>query len=72
MGRPNVFVALDEAACKAKVQHLMDCFGTQRSKAWFGPETFLGLMRLRGMECVAHSGFAEAFHGRKVRIDVAI
>jgi len=44
----------------------MDAFATQRSKQWFERETFLALMRLRGMECVAPSGYAEAFYSRKL------
>ena len=31
----------------------MESFPSQRVKPWFDPETFLGLMRLRGMECSA-------------------
>lgn len=68
MGQPNFFVPLDREMCENKVDYLMEAFGTQRSKAWFAKETFLGLMRLRGMECVAPSGYAEAFYCRKVVI----
>lgn len=68
MGQPNFFVPLDREICENKVDYLMEAFGTQRSKAWFAKETFLGLMRLRGMECVAPSGYAEAFYCRKVVI----
>ena len=46
----------------------MDVFGSQRSKRWFSEDTFNGLMRLRGMECNAPSGFAEAFYCRKVTL----
>jgi len=61
-------VPLDREMCENKVDYLMEAFGTQRPKAWFAKETFLGLMRLRGMECVAPSGYAEAFYCRKVVI----
>jgi hypothetical protein len=44
----------------------METFETQRSKQWFGKDTFLALMRLRGMECVAPSGYAEAFYCHKL------
>jgi hypothetical protein len=50
----------------------MEAFQTQRSKRWFEPETFLGLMRLRGMECNSPSGYAEAFYGRKLVIGVEV
>jgi LmbE family N-acetylglucosaminyl deacetylase len=66
MGRPNVFVPLAAPLYEKKVAHLMDTFGTQRSKRWFQPETFLSLMRLRGMECNSPSGYAEAFYCRKL------
>jgi len=32
----------------------------------FRSETFLGLMRMRGMESNSASGYAEAFHVRKL------
>jgi LmbE family N-acetylglucosaminyl deacetylase len=65
-GQPNVFVPLDEESYKNKVACLMEAFVSQRSKRWFEPETFLGLMRLRGMECNAPTGYAEAFYGHKL------
>lgn len=68
MGRPNVFVPLEEPMCKMKVDNLREAFESQHAKPWFQRETFLGLMRLRGMESNAPSGYAEAFHARKVTI----
>lgn len=44
----------------------MDAFESQRSKHWFQKSTFEGLMRLRGMECNAPSGYAEGFYCRKL------
>jgi LmbE family N-acetylglucosaminyl deacetylase len=69
MGRPNIFIELDEWAFREKVNNLSEIFQSQRSKPWFQPETFLGLMRLRGMESNAASGYAEAFYARKIGID---
>jgi LmbE family N-acetylglucosaminyl deacetylase len=66
MGRPSVFVPLTTEICQAKVKHLMNSFASQRSKSWFDEATFQGLMRLRGMECNAPSGYAEAFYCRKI------
>lgn len=63
---PNLFVALDEHARREKVEHLMAAFATQRDKRWFSPETFEGLMRLRGVECASPTGYAEGFHAKKV------
>lgn len=66
MGQPNVFVRLDEEASKRKVSYLMEAFQSQRSKHWFQEDTFFSLMRLRGMECNAPSGHAEAFYCHKL------
>jgi LmbE family N-acetylglucosaminyl deacetylase len=71
MGRPNVFVHLDAEASKKKVSYLMEAFQSQRSKRWFQEDTFFSLMRLRGMECNAPSGHAEAFYCRKVLLATA-
>ncbi len=67
-GQPNCFVPLARKFYANKVRYLMEAFGSQRSKRWFEKETFLSLMRLRGMECVAPSGYAEAFYCRKVQL----
>ena len=52
--------------CQKKVRYIMDVFQSQRTKSWFQEDTFLSLMRLRGMECNAPSGYAEAFYARKI------
>jgi len=66
LGRPSVFVPLDREVCENKVGFLMDAFQSQQTKRWFQPDTFFSLMRLRGMECAAPSGYAEAFYCRKL------
>lgn len=66
LGAPNVFVSIPEDICGEKVQHLCRFFRTQGNKHWFAPETFLGLMRLRGMECASPTNYAEAFYCRKL------
>ena len=66
LGQPNLFVPVGYEVCEQKVRYLTDAFESQRTKRWFQPETFLGLMRLRGMECNAPSGYAEAFYCRKL------
>ena len=68
LGRPNLFVPVTKAIAERKVAHLLEHFGSQRSKDWFSEDTFLGLMRLRGLECRSPSGLAEAFHSRKAVI----
>jgi len=66
MGQPNVFVPLESEQCETKVRFLMEAFQSQRAKRWFREETFFALMRLRGMECNASSGYAEAFYCHKL------
>ena len=66
LGTPNVFVPLDEMTVGRKIQLLLQHFATQRARRWFRADTFHGLMRLRGVECNALDGFAEAFHVRKL------
>ncbi len=68
LGTPNLFVPVDEATGRRKVALLRQAFATQRSKDWFTDDTFLGLMRLRGMECRAPGGYAEAFYSRKTLV----
>ncbi len=66
LGSPNVFMPVGAQSVRRKIEVLMKVFGTQRSKRWFTPETFRGLMRIRGIECNAPAGYAEAFYGRKL------
>jgi LmbE family N-acetylglucosaminyl deacetylase len=68
MGRPNVFVPLEAAEYQKKVSTIMTEFQSQRTKRWFEESTFLAIMRLRGMECNAASGYAEAFYSHKLTL----
>jgi LmbE family N-acetylglucosaminyl deacetylase len=68
LGAPNVFVPLSDAQRRRKVDLLMEHFATQCAKRWFTRETFDGLLRLRGVECNAPSGYAEGFYGRKLSL----
>lgn len=70
LASPNVFVPLRAATARRKVSHLVRSFASQRSRHWFDESTFLGLMRLRGLECRAASGMAEAFYSRKSVLQV--
>jgi LmbE family N-acetylglucosaminyl deacetylase len=67
-GQPNVYLPATKALMERKTRLLRDHFGSQRSKDWFDCEMFMGLARLRGMECRAPEGFAEAFHARKLAV----
>jgi LmbE family N-acetylglucosaminyl deacetylase len=59
LGRPSIYVPLSENLAHRKVELLHKCFPSQRGRDWWDDEVFLGLARLRGMECRAH--YAEAF-----------
>jgi len=66
LGQPNVFVPLQAATSEKKIEHIMRAFKSQQGKRWFQPDVFRSFMRLRGMECNATSGYAEAFYGHKL------
>jgi len=66
LGSPNFFVPVPEELCQQKIDILMRCFGSQRSKQWFTDSTFRATMRLRGIESNADDGLAEAFYCRKL------
>ncbi len=66
LGRPNFYAPLAADVARHKIDTLLECFPSQKRKRWFTADLFAALMRLRGMECNAPSGFAEAFHARKL------
>lgn len=68
LGHPRVYVPLSEARAGAKLDHLERHFASQHHKIWYRRETIAGLMRIRGVECVAPDGFAEAFHANRLTI----
>jgi LmbE family N-acetylglucosaminyl deacetylase len=72
LGSPNCFVPLDEATCRRKVQSIVDVFQTQHNRHWFTQETFFSLLRLRGIESGAASGYAEGFFCRKAVFDLTL
>lgn len=66
LGRPNVFVGLDDATLDRKAALLHEHFPSQHGRSWWGAETVRALARVRGVE--AATTFAEAFYGRKILI----
>ena len=68
MARPNFYMPVSASAIQRKVDLLISHFGSQRSKHWFDADTFLGLARLRGIECRAHGRYAEAYIARKLSL----
>lgn len=65
LAQPNLFVQLEPEVVERKISILLDAFPSQAGKHWFDRETFLSLMRLRGLESAAPQRYAEAFHLRK-------
>jgi LmbE family N-acetylglucosaminyl deacetylase len=59
LGRPSVLFPLTSDVAHRKVELLHKCFPSQSGRDWWDDEVFLGLARLRGMECRAP--YAEAF-----------
>jgi LmbE family N-acetylglucosaminyl deacetylase len=59
LGRPSVYFPLTAEIARRKVELLHKCFPSQRRREWWDDEVFLGLARLRGVECGAP--YAEAF-----------
>jgi len=66
IGRPNTYVRLTREQCERKVTAILEGFPTQGDKHWFTGETFWALLRLRGIEAKAPSGYAEGFYSRKM------
>lgn len=66
LGQPNFYVPVAAAVAARKVRYLQSAYASQRAKRWFSEDAFMALMRLRGIECNATRGLAEAFHARKV------
>lgn len=64
IGNPAFFVRLDELKVEEKVTRLLECYATQRGKHWFDRETFISMLRLRGMQAAAT--YAEGFYCRKI------
>jgi LmbE family N-acetylglucosaminyl deacetylase len=58
-GRPSMYFPLSTGTAHRKVSLLNKCFPSQRGRHWWDDEVFLGLARLRGMECRAP--YAEGF-----------
>ena len=59
LGRPWMYFPLSATVARRKTELLYKIFPSQRARDWWDDEVFLGLARLRGMECRAP--YAEAF-----------
>jgi LmbE family N-acetylglucosaminyl deacetylase len=68
LSRPNLYLPLPDLLARRKVELLNAYFPSQKSHDWWDDEVFLGLMRLRGMEC--RSRYAEAYSTHKASLAV--
>jgi LmbE family N-acetylglucosaminyl deacetylase len=66
LGRPNAYQPLSPEIAEKKVSQLQQHYASQRHRPWYDREAFLGLARIRGIEC--HARYAEAFHVTKLTL----
>lgn len=67
LGRPNAYQPLTTDVAEKKVELLQQHYASQRHRPWYDREAFLGLARVRGIEC--HARYAEAFSVHKLTLD---
>jgi LmbE family N-acetylglucosaminyl deacetylase len=70
LGRSNCYVPISPAVGQRKVSLLNEHYRSQHDRDWWDDETFLALMRIRGMEC--RSRYAEAFQATKAVLSVGV
>ncbi|MFE7130103.1 PIG-L deacetylase family protein [Streptomyces sp. NPDC057638] len=68
LGRPNAYQPLTPRTAERKVALLHEHYPSQRHRPWYDREAFLGLARIRGIECNAR--YAEAFTTTKLTLDL--
>ena len=60
---PTLYVQIPAEVAHQKARLLAQCYPSQSGRDWFDDEAFLGLMRVRGVQCRAR--YAEAFVSEK-------
>jgi len=70
LGRSNCYVPISPEVAQRKVLLLNEHYRSQHDRDWWDDETFLALMRIRGMEC--RSRYAEAFQATKAVLSVGV
>ncbi|KND28083.1 PIG-L deacetylase family protein [Streptomyces acidiscabies] len=68
LGRPSAYQPLPTEVAEEKVRLLQTHYASQRHRPWYDREAFLGLARIRGIEC--HARYAEAFAVTKLTLDL--
>ncbi len=68
LSAPSHYIGLTREQAHRKVEMLNRRFPSQKAHDWWDDEVFLGLMRLRGMEC--RRPYAEAYFVSKALVEV--
>jgi LmbE family N-acetylglucosaminyl deacetylase len=68
LGKANCYVPISADVGHRKVSLLNELYQSQHDRDWWDDETFLALMRIRGIEC--RSRYAEAFQASKAVLSV--
>lgn len=68
LGRPAAYQPLSPETAELKAGLLQEHYPSQRHRPWYDREAFLGLARIRGIEC--HARYAEAFAVTKLTLDL--
>ncbi|MEW1659447.1 PIG-L family deacetylase [Streptomyces sp. NPDC093707] len=68
LGRMAAYQPLSPEIAEEKVRLLQEHYPSQRHRPWYDREAFLGLARIRGIEC--HARYAEAFAVTKLTLDL--
>ncbi|MEU9192549.1 PIG-L deacetylase family protein [Streptomyces hundungensis] len=68
LGRPTAYQPLTPEVAERKAELLWEHYPSQRHRPWYDREAFLGLARIRGIEC--HARYAEAFAVTKLVLDL--
>jgi LmbE family N-acetylglucosaminyl deacetylase len=66
LGSPNFFIHLNNKTSHKKTDIILESFKTQVSRDWFTRDSFLSIMRIRGIESRAPGKYAEGFYCRKL------
>jgi LmbE family N-acetylglucosaminyl deacetylase len=66
LGHPNVFVTVPASLAQMKADSIVNGYRSQAGKQWFDRETFLSLMRIRGVEAASPTKYAEGFYVSKM------
>ncbi|MEU0207446.1 PIG-L deacetylase family protein [Streptomyces canus] len=68
LGRMAAYQPLSPEVAEQKVRLLQEHYPSQRHRPWYDREAFLGLARIRGIEC--HERYAEAFAATKLTLNL--